>query len=409
MSTRSARLRWSRPMTRSRAALVLGTACLMLAGLPLAAQEPAASTEFEGTVDVREVLLDVLVTDANGNVILGLEPADFLVEEEGGAVDVTSATFYSNRRYVEAADIASRLGIQPEEVPVDRYFVIFLHDQRRLLPSLTPAYMDLVRRAEAWLHQELLPNDWVAVVRYDAKLMVHTDFTTDNQRILKALKDAAKGKNPPDTWPSRVEEEAGSGPSLLVNLPQGRELGERSKRIYSAMETLAEASRYVIGRKNMLLFSMGFGELNDFGTWIPDARYYDGMMESLNDANVAVYSISVFDGLRAQSAPFGSLDARAGGTPATVAQAVSAQRAAIGTMENGLSLLSSDTGGEYYFNFLNFSTPLAQILEDNNGYYLLSYESQTPAGESGYRKVTVQTKNPDFEVRAREGYRYGPG
>ena len=352
--------------------------------LPLLAPRPAAAqqTEFEERLDVTEVLLDVLVTDKKGNVILGLQPEDFVVEEDGQRIEVRSATFYSNRRFVESTDAARRLGISADDVPVDRFFILFFHDARRNDPSLIGQQIEAVRRAEHWVDTELLPNDWVAVVRYDASLMIHQDFTTDDEEIFAALKDVAKGKNPSANWPSRMEDHV--GPSLRKNLPQGKDLNRRSRRIYDALETLADAADYITGRKNLLFFSMGFGELNDFGTYIPDERFYGDMMEALNDSNTAVYSISLYD-------------------------ALSEQDPAVGTLENGMSLLASDTGGRYFFNFANFATPLRQVVEENNGYYLLSYAASTPAGETGYRKVKVSTANPNFVVKGREGYAFGKG
>ncbi len=52
-------------------------------------------------------------------------------------------------------------------------------------------------------------------------------------------------------------------------------------------------------------------------------------------------------------------------------------------------------------------SPLDQIAEENNGYYLLSYQSEKPAGKSGFQQVEVKTTNPEFRVKAREGYTYG--
>lgn len=353
---------------------------LLLLPLFTAPLATAQETEFDERLDVTEVLLDVLVTDKKGNVILGLQPEDFVVEEDGERIEVQSATFYSNLQFVESTDAARRLGIGAEDVPVDRFFILFFHDARRNDPSLISQQIEAVRRAERWVDEELLPNDWVAVVRYDASLMIHQDFTTDDEKIFSALKDVAKGKNPSANWPSRMEDHV--GPSLRKNLPQGRDLNRRSRRIYDGLQTLADAAGYITGRKNILFFSMGFGELNDFGTYIPDERYYDRMMEALNDSNSAVYAISLFDALREQNV-------------------------AVGNLENGMSLLASDTGGRYFFNFANFETPLRQVVEENNGYYLLSYSATTPAGTSGYRKVRVSTANPNFVVKGREGYLYG--
>ena len=44
----------------------------------------------------------------------------------------------------------------------------------------------------------------------------------------------------------------------------------------------------------------------------------------------------------------------------------------------------------------------------NTGYYLLSFSSQVPAGERGYRAFRVKSKDKKVRVRARQGYSYGP-
>ncbi|MCZ6508182.1 MAG: VWA domain-containing protein [Acidobacteria bacterium] len=368
------------------------TACLPLA---LAAQE--GQGQFGSTVDVSEVLLDVVVTDRDGNVILGLQPEDFMVDDGERTVEVSSATFYSNRAFLESVALASRLGLSPDEVPVDRFFILFFHDPRTFFPELVSEQLDALRWARRWVHQELLPNDFVAVASYDYKLKIHQDFTTDDEAILKALDAFGRGKDPGSNWPSRVEAE--EGPSLRQNLPRGNELRKKTKKIYTALETLGNAAGYVIGRKNLLMFSIGFGEPGDFsdgtgfltaqssgrtnfGTYRVDERYYPPMMEALNDANVAVYAISLLKNTRNENA----------------AQSI---------LANSLSLLADDTAGKYYSNFLSFRDPMRRVVEDNNGYYLLSYPTEFAHGDSGYRKVTVNTRNPDFVVRARQGYRFG--
>ena len=351
---------------------------LTLPTTPAAAQE----AEFADRVDVTEVLLDVLVTDKKGNVIVGLEAEDFIVEESGERVEVQAATFYSNRRFVESAEATEKMDLEIEEVPVDRYFILFFHDTRRDDPSLTRNQIRAVKRAEQWISQELLPNDWVAVVRYDVKLRIHQDFTTDNGKLFAALEEVAKGKDPGANWPSRRDADA--GPSLGPHLPQGRDLRKETTRIYSGLQVLAEAAGHVTGRKNVLFFSVGFGELNGFGAYVPDPRFYDDTMQALNDNNLAIYAISLYESTRPRNA-------------------------ALERLEGSLSLLAADTGGRFFSSFVNFETPLRQVVEENNGYYLLSYSSSSPAGDSGYRKVKVSTENPEFVVKGREGYRYGHG
>ena len=80
---------------------------------PPAQETPALIAPFGAEILVSEVLLDVMVTDRKGNPILGLGPSDFVVTEDGRKVDVTAATFYSNRRYLgneSAAEAAAPPG-----------------------------------------------------------------------------------------------------------------------------------------------------------------------------------------------------------------------------------------------------------------------------------------------------------
>lgn len=369
----------------------LGLVLLGAAGLAAPAgaqdevQQPAEpSEEFDGEIDVTEVLLDVLVTDRQGNVIIGLGPEDFVVEEDGERVSVADVSFYSNRRLAGPAPQALAGELEIETLPEDRYFILLFEDQRQKQADteveLVKQTLDAARRAKEWVNEELLPNDWVAVASYDFKLKLQSDFSRDRKALAKAIDGAVRGKDLGNTWPSRTEAaERSADPSLAVNLPAGDELRGQSHRIYDAIELLAEAAGEIRGRKNLLLFSSGFGQINGFGQYLEDPRYYPPMMEALNDNNVAAYTIEL--------------------TPNHVQH----------VMSDAMHQLAEETGGKYYFNFVNFLTPLSQIADENNGYYLLAYQSQHPRGESGYQKVRVRTANPQFQVKTREGYVYGEG
>ena len=365
------------------ALLALGTVLAPQAAGVAGAQEPGERQQpearFEEEMAVTEVQLDVLVTDRRGNVVIGLDEDDFIVEEDGLSVEIADVTFYSSRRFLESAERAAELGIQAGAVPADRHFILFFQDPRSVLPRLTPQLLDAGRRAKQWVRSELLPNDRVAVAGYDYRLELYQDFTTDAEALSRAIDQAVRGAEA-ERWPSR--QQPTEGPSLLASVPQPSEVRGLGRRFYGGMELLAHLAGGVPGRKNVILFSIGFGEAGAFGTYTPDSRYYPPMIQALNDNNVAVYAIDLF-----------TTDPEA--------------RSRDNVFGNSLSSLASDTGGRYYFNFVNFLTPLEQVAEDNSGYYLISYRSRHPEGESGYQEVEVRTTNPGFRTRAREGYLYG--
>jgi len=359
--------------------LNLAVAALLAVAAPaaLAQQEPKA--EFGEEIKVSEVLLDVIVTDKDGTVIVGLQPEDFVVRENREPVEVAGVTFYSSSVAKEPVAQIVGEGARVDPIPEDRYFILFFDDQRKhqsdVRVNLIERQLRAGRDAAEWARTSLAPADWVSVVGYQRSLRVYTDFTRDPQRISQAISDAATGQEGLGNWPSRQKAE-GAGPSLTDDLPQGKELVKRTTRIYSALELVADAAADVVGRKNLVYFGIGFGRLNTFGQYERDPRYYSGMVRALNDANVAVYPLDV--------------------TPQGVEH----------SFESALTDLSEETGGRYFPFFSSFTTPLQEIAAETGGYYLLSYRTERPADANGYQKVTVATVNPEFRVRARQGYLY---
>jgi len=342
-----------------------------------AEQEQRPQAQFGEEMTVSEVLLDVLVTSKDGDVIVGLGADDFIVREGDETIPVDTATFYSSS--VPGKGVGTTAGeSRVDPVPEDRYFILFFDDQRKNQSvtggnRLLQRQMQAGRDAERWIGNALAPADWVAVVSYDRSLRVFTDFTRDRQRLANAIEEATSGGPGLGTWPSRQSTE---GPALTDDLPEGRALVKETTRIYSALERVAEAAADVRGRKNLVYVGLGFGRLNSFGQYEPDNRYYQPMLRALNDANVAVYTVDI--------------------TPPEVSH----------TFEGALTELAEDTGGRYYPFATSFATPLSEIAKETSGYYLLSYRTQHPVGEDGYQKVTVETKNPGFRIRVRQGYEY---
>ena len=342
---------------------------------PSPAVAPARDISLDERIRVAEVLLDVLVTDRKGNVIEGLGAEDFVVLHDGEEQEVTSASFYGGPSELSATGAGGT-------ARTDRYFILMFHDQRMQSPRLAGPQMDNARWLKRWIEEELQPNDQVAVFAYQARLKVYLDFTRNRDEILAAVDAASRGKKDLEPWLTRSEPEFDpNSPSLIVNLPAGKELARRSRKLQQALELLGEAASGIAGRKNLVMFSLGFGEIGQFGSYTPDPRYYPQMREALNAGNVAVYTIDTM-GSRRRSIASASLN-------------------------DSLSLISNETGGHYYANFTNIMSPMRQVAEENQGYYLVSFRSEYEAGTQGYRNIKVKVRDGSYKVRSRTGFRYG--
>ncbi len=350
----------------------LGVSLALALAAPAPAQdEPSLDLAFDELVEVSEVLLDVLATDADGEVVAGLGPDDFIVEEDGEPVDLTGVSFYSTRYGAETPAAG--------EVPSSRHFIFFFHNQWQTSHYRTDMMRQQMRagaQSRRWLEEEMLPSDWVAVISYGrGKLRVHQDFTQDRQALERAFKEGALGKKPAGM--SRRSPGA-RDLEIFRRLPRGDELREQASNVYDALALVAEACGYVIGRKNLLMFTLGFGDPKRYGGDAePDPELYPRLETALNDHNVAVYPID--------TAPAGR------GTRQT----------------DFMTQLAEDTGGTYFEDFAGFLRPLRDIGGDNYAYYVLSYQSQHPAGEIGYQRVEVKARDENVLVRTRKGYRYG--
>lgn len=356
--------------------------CLILAVLSISAaaqtedfvpaSEPVLDLQFDELVEVSEVLLDVLATNEEGDVVPGLGKDDFIVEEDGEPVKLTGVSFYSTR-YGDSPAAA-------DETPSSRYFIFFFHNQWQFGSNgglLARQQLRAGLESRRWLDEEMLGSDWVAVVGYGSKLKVYQDFTQDRDALETAFRHAAAGKKPSSDAPLHRRSPGSFELSILSRLPQGRELYRRTGNVYEALGAVAEACGYVVGRKNLLLFTIGFGEERRFAEAEADPRYYPQLETALNDHNVAVYPIDV--------SPAGR------GTRQT----------------DFLTRLAEDTGGVYHEDFYGFINPLRDIGGDNFAYYVLSYQSEHPAGEIGYQRIEVKARDESVQVRARKGYRYG--
>lgn len=331
---------------------------------PVFAQQP----QFDEKVDVNLVMLDAIVTDKRGNQILGLDKDDFIVTEDGNTQAIDSVEYFTNRQLLSSPE--NRAAFKVERIRADRYYIFFFDKppDAQLFDRLV-----LARRAVGeFIEKRMQPGDMVAIVAHDVRLKVLSDFTTDKKQLKRAIEESA-------TFSRGLTRASTEGPSLLRNM--STDMVESTGTVYQALRSLAEAVRPIHARKELVLFSVGIvepGEQIQDGIAIGESRYYDPMIRSLNQANVAVHPINLMQDPN---------------QPHFVHQT--------------LQRIAAETNGEYFRFNTSFSPAIKRIENLTNGYYLISYYTRHPRGEMGFQKVSVKLRNPEFRLRARQGYSFG--
>lgn len=78
---------------------------------------------------------------------------------------------------------------------------------------------------------------------------------------------------------------------FFFNLLKGKVLFCEMCCIQNVFEFLGCVFEGIIGCKNFMFFSVGFGDIDQIGVWMLDLCFYLLMKELLNMGNVVVYSI----------------------------------------------------------------------------------------------------------------------
>lgn len=356
------------PVQPLRSAATLLALFVLASGLGAAQDAPRA--RFGEEVRVGEVLVDVLVTDADDNVVIGLGADDFEVESDGVALAVTAASFYSNRAFLGPLDgeVPPELAGSAAAPAGERLFVLLV--QRPALDADAGAVARLQQRLPevgrltfGWLVEDLLPGDRVAVLAWDGELVLLQDFSRDRRAAGEALERACSGRVEAGRWPSRYASEEAPSP-LAAAVGSGLSASPGAS-LLEVLPALADSLGGLPGRKNLILLGDELprpGGPDDEGTF---AR----AEEALNEANVAVYALGLTGRGR----------------------------------QAGADHLAAVTGGESFYRADSVLDPLRRVARQTSGYYLLGV-ALPAGGPSGYRSLTVRARDPQLRVRARTGF-----
>jgi VWFA-related protein len=320
------------------------------------AQDPGQKPYTE-RVDVHRVLLDVRVTDGAGQPLEDLTKADFVVRIDGKPAPVESAAWVTGALRSEGF-IATPAGSPvATTMPAIEGRLVVLLIQKDLEPSRIVGLMRLLIEARPFF-AAFTPRDRVAVLSFDSRLRIWSDFTNDLERVRALLQHDILMSEPGAVVES-------DGPSLVAGLEAGR--AKRSTTMEEALVLVGHALEPLPGAKSVIVFGYGFGRLGLSGvTLAPD---YAEARRSLRAARASVFCLDV-------------------------------TQADYHSLEVGLQQVAEDTGGFFERTHLFPALALNRLAGVLAGHYVLMVER--PPVRKGRHRVDVSVPNRSATVLFRD-------
>ena len=271
--------------------------------------------------DVDTVTVDVSVLDKSGHFIPGIQKGFFRVLEDNVPQQIS--------------------GFNVGEAPMTIAMVIeFSNKFQQLYGSAWYQTLEL-----SWgFASTLKPEDYVAVVAYDIKPEILSDFTTNRMQTQEALH--------------------------RLTIPAWSEAN-----LFDAITDTATRMSTIEGRKAILLISSGIDTFSKIT--------FDKTRKSLQESGVPIYGIGLMQTLRILMEGYGMIGP--------------IQQMDFLQADNQMRTFATETGGQAFFPRFSgeFGNIFQQIHEALRNQYVLTYSPSNKVHDGGYRKIKVQLVDRD--------------
>jgi len=350
------------------------------------------------SITTREVLLDVVVTDASRHPVTGLKASDFVVTEEGQGQGIT----HLEEHYpLTEADLARvKMPALPPNtftnynpVPNSNAYTVILLDA---MDTPVTAQMYVREQLVAFL-KHMQPGTPIAIFQIDSEMRLIQGFSADP----KVLLEAAESKR--------------DMPSLQKPSYASRSINQmvRNQVLSQGMQSMGKYLAGFPGRKNLIWFTARLPywyaadnsdsaiEYREGHTFHDDFSVLEdgvaGLTDALTLSRVAVYPI---DARGLQTLPQFEASNRGGAGPSANAGFYTAQ--AFQHMD--LDAIADATGGKAYYNTNGLKGILAEIVDDGSNYYTLAYSTTNTVWNGQFRRIKITVDRPGVKLHYRPGY-----
>jgi len=280
--------------------------------------ETGGLTTFKTDIDL--VTVDVAVLDNKGHFIPGIPKGNFRILEDNVPQQLKS--------YATG------------EAPMTVCMVIEFSNKFQQYWS--EAWYQTLTASYGFL-ETLKKDDYVAVVAYDMRPEILSDFSADKRKAMEAMQ--------------RLRIAAFSEANL-----------------YDALTDTADRMKDIEGRRAIVLISSGIDTFSKLT--------FDKTRKMLQDDGVPIYAIGMMQALREWYDSHGAMGP--------------IQRLDFLQADNQMRTFASETGGQAFFPrfYGEFPAIYNAISQSLRNQYLLGYEPSNKARDGKYRKIKVELVNP---------------
>jgi Ca-activated chloride channel homolog len=267
------------------------------------------------------VTVDTAVLDNKGHFIPNIPKQNFRILEDG----------------VPQQMVGFSLGEAPMTV------CMLVEFSNRFQSFYSRAWFQTLTAAYGFV-QTLKPEDYVAVIAYDLRPEILSDFTTDRQQTAEAMQRL-------------------------------RIAGFSESSLFDALTETAQRMQDIEGRKAIVLIASGIDTLSKIT--------FDKARRAVQDAGVPIYTIGLMQSLREM--------ADAAGYMGTM------ERLDFLQADNEMRTFAAESGGMSYFPRFDAEFPgIFQSIEQTlRSDYVLTYNPSNQARDGKVRRIKVQLINPE--------------
>jgi VWFA-related protein len=282
------------------------------------ADVPEDATAFK--VETNVVNVDVAVLDNKGHFIPNIPKGNFRVIEDNVPQQISNFSI--------------------GEAPLTVCLVIEFSNRFQQFWS-EPWYQTLT--ASYGFLQTLKPDDYVAVIAYDMRPEILSDFSTDRRKTYEAMQ--------------------------RLRIP-----GFSESNLYDALVDTEDRMSGIEGRKAIVLIASGIDTFSKLT--------FDKARRAIQDAGVPIYAIGLMQALREMMDAYGYMGPM--------------QRMDFLQADNQMNTFAKETGGmaffpRFYGEFPSIFQAIAQSLRNQ---YSIAYSPTNTARDGKFRKIKVELVNP---------------